>query len=1227
MWMRPFFALLSIVLASVLASGSNDVADARLGLRSETNGTSDVQWDGYSLLLRGQRVFMYSGEFHTYRLPVPSLWPDILQKIKAAGLNAISVYTHPGSLNPSRNVTDLNGIRALKPLFEAALQAGIWIVLRPGPYINAETSAGGLPHWMTTEVAGVLRTNASDYFKAWQPYVGAIIEATEPYQITKGGPVIAVQIDNEYYQSAVTSAYFAELEAAYIKGGIVVPFTYNDPGEGQSFVNGTGAVDIYGFDAYPQLFDCSNPEQWNPVTTNYHSYHESTNPSQPFYLPEFQGGSFDAWGPTAPGYAACAELTGASFESVFYRQLWASNVKMVSFYMVYGGTSWGGIPFPGVYTSYDYGSAISENRNLSTTKYAELKRQALFLRSSPAFYKTDYVSDSSTNSGLTNDSAVFAVWLKNPDQAAGFLVTRQNNSTSTSTIDFKATVSTSAGNIEVPQVVPSITLGGREAKVVVTDYAFGNSSVLYSTAQVLFAGKIGARDVLFLYGDSNQAHEASLALTGTSGVKATSTDVTFTTSNYTSNQTIVSFLSGIEGFATICDSSTQLILYADSDTAGTWWNPVLPAASGTTFANYWSIGTNSSVLVGGPYLVRSASLSGSTLKLVGDLATSVRLFVVAPSTVKTVTWNGKRVEADPSISNSTVFVGDVNTNSSTLAAKVPSLSGWKYSNSLPEILSNYSDEKWTAANHTTTNIPFKPYYGDGRILYGCDYGFCENVVLWRGHFNATGAEKTLNLSVNGGEAFAASVWVNDVFLSTSYGKQVGSDRLAEFASNRLSSSTNDANTIEETDDIFHFPAGSLIAGQDNVITIVQDNMGLNETIYHGEVRLLTVATADPDTSKSPRGVRGFQLDSGNFSEWKVQGKLGGYLNYPDKVRGVMNEGGLYGERLGWHLPGFDTASWVQRDLSEGLPDSAAGVGFFVTTFKLDLQSDQDVFLSFTFDDNVGTPRTPYRAYLFVNGWMMGKRVGNLGPQAKFPVHQGILDYTGTNTVAVALWAMEANVTIAPTLALTVDGVVEGGVGGVKSDNPKWAPRDPEEETRSFPLLASYVTIKLDPVKSVELLEDEEATAAAHGAGSKVYVGYTTCFGGRPAPEDTVHIHYVIRLLRSGRHKASPEEFIDEDMCTPVFPNTDHPFREPLVPSAPLPVAWTDCYHASFDQVIIRVPRREGKYPVPTNLPVEAWGTHMVAVNQDYRRRAEQMQALEEDTPAPRAGTPKSACSD
>ena len=104
-------------------------------------------------------------------------------------------------------------------------------------------------------------------------------------------------------------------------------------------------------------------------------------------------------------------------------------------------------------------------------------------------------------------------------------------------------------------------------------------------------------------------------------------------------------------------------------------------------------------------------------------------------------------------------------------------------------------------------------------------------------------------------------------------------------------------------------------------------------------------------------------------------------SFPDKTRGVMNEGGLFGERKGWHLPGFDTSSWASRSLSSGLPNDNAGVGFFVTTFDLRVPDGFDVLMSFNFDL---TP-APYRALLFVNGWMMGKFVANLGYAAAVDV--------------------------------------------------------------------------------------------------------------------------------------------------------------------------------------------------------------------------------------------------
>lgn len=98
------------------------------------------------------------------------------------------------------------------------------------------------------------------------------------------------------------------------------------------------------------------------------------------------------------------------------------------------------------------------------------------------------------------------------------------------------------------------------------------------------------------------------------------------------------------------------------------------------------------------------------------------------------------------------------------------------------------------------------------------------------------------------------------------------------------------------------------------------------------------------------------------------------ISFPDKVRGIFNEGGLFGERAGWHLPGFDlsSANFTARDLSDGLPDGNAGVGFFVTTFDLNVPSGTDTMMSFVFDGGVGDPGQAYRALLFVNGWKFGK---------------------------------------------------------------------------------------------------------------------------------------------------------------------------------------------------------------------------------------------------------------
>ncbi|GBE78934.1 Probable beta-galactosidase [Sparassis crispa] len=1023
-WAFPAFLSLFIVFftwpftlrtaASTRAEYAN-LAAASPTLKSD-NLTDVVQWDNYSLFVYDQRIFLHSGEMATFRLPIPDLWLDIFQKMVAAGLNAVSIYIHWGLTNPAPGVLDFNDWRALQPFFDAAKLAGLWIVLRPGPYINAETTAGGIPHWVTSLVAGQLRTNASDYEAAWQPYIARIAENVIPNQVSSGGPILAVQVDNEYYQDAVTGEYFAELEAAYRSAGVVIPLTYNDPGEGSNFINGTGAVNIYGLDSYPQGFDCSHPEQWASVVTNYHQYHEEVDPGEPWYMPEFQGavhnvfmssswqlifdmtgGAFDPWG--GPGYNNCEILTGADFMDVFYKQNWASNVKLISYYTVYGGTSWGGLPEPSVYSSYDYGASIRESRLLSD-KYDEIKRQGIFIRSSPSFRKTDWVGDTSTTiPGVTvNGSGAYVTLLYNYDTGTGFYIARQADSTSTTNINFTLTVPTSAGTLTIPSTSGAIALDGRQSKVIVTDYAFGaQSSVLYSTASIFYAGTIGARDVLFLYGDATQSHEVALVLNGSS---AQASDVSYSNAGGAGGITTVTFLPGITGLVTVWDSATQLILYADPITTATFWAPAIPTAGASTdFPNYFQFGTNETVLIGGPYLVRNASIADGELALRGDLNASIPLTVVAPPEVTRVSWNGVPVELEFASADGGaqggVLAGSLQMSTALAQVTVPALTGWRYNNSLPEVLSNYSDAEWVVANHTTTNIPAM-LYGDGRVLYGCDYGYCENAVLWRGHFEGTGSETSVNLTINGGTAFGATVYLNDVFLNSTYDI-----------------------SAEQTTELYTFPPGSVQVGQDNVITVVQDSSGNDEDA----------------NEKSPRGIPGFQLNGGNFTVWKVQGKLGGYMNYPDKVRGVLNEGGFYGEREGWHLPGFDTSSWTTRELTEGLPGGGPGIGFFVTTFDLAVPANSDVLMSFQYD----TSSQPYRAQLYVNGWYYGKRVANFGPQTNFPVSQGILNYSGTNTVAVALWSME-NTPVSPTLALQVNTVIEGGVGAIALNNPGWTPR-------------------------------------------------------------------------------------------------------------------------------------------------------------------------------------------
>ncbi|KAJ7243869.1 galactose-binding domain-like protein [Mycena haematopus] len=724
------------------------------------------------------------------------------------------------------------------------------------------------------------------------------------------------------------------------------------------------------------------------------------------------------WGPNSPQYTDCNTLTGSDFEQVYYLNQMATGVKFNNIYMTYGGTNWGFFAFLGVYTSYDYGASITEDRSL-TPKWNELKNIGTFIRSVEHDLARNTIIDNSSTV-YTDNPGVFITELRNLEDSAegvkpAFYVVRQTMTSSNATVGSKVRISTSAGNFTVPQTTDiAIELEGRQSRTIISDHSFGNphsgSNILYSTASLFYSGAIGSRDVLVLHGPAHQSFEVVLNLKGFhSSSPFRSWTVGIWISTPEQNYTSFTFSPAQNQMAVSISDSSVLIL-GDTSSMDNMFAPIIPGADGSTF---FLVSTNQTVLVHGPTLLRNTSITRNqaTIDLWRDTSGSTSITVYAPQSVTSASWNGKTI-ANVNITAPGILNFSVGRPLPKIVVPDLSRATWKAADGLPEIQNDYDDSRWVNADRLSSTNPFVKYYGDN-YLYACEYGFCEGPVLWRGHFNSTGSETAVNLSITGGRGFAGSVWLNDVFLGAAYGNSSNNDAAASAI-------------VETTNDTFTFPADGLATGP-NVITVVHDNMGMEEAR----------ANQFSEWLKTPRAIQGyFLLNSKSQPTWKVQGKLGGFQNFPDRVRGIMNEGGFFGDRAGWHLPGFDDSAWNSTTLSTGL--SRAGVRYFRTTFNLDVPDGYDVKMSFNFHPyGEGT----YRVFLYVNGWNMGRYVANLGPQSRFPVPAGILDYKGINTVVLAVWATSDDGASIPLFELIVDSIFEGGTGPVATNNPSWERRD------------------------------------------------------------------------------------------------------------------------------------------------------------------------------------------
>jgi hypothetical protein len=963
-----------------------------------------VTWDDHSLFINGERLMILSGEIHPFRMPVQSLWLDLLQKVKASGYNCVSIYIDWFLLEAKRGSFRAEGIFSLEPFFEAAQKAGVYVIARPGPYINAEVSGGGFPGWLT-RLPGALRTNSEQFINATDLYTREISRIIGAAQITNGGPVVLFQPENEYQNSMPgypmpEYEYWQSVVDQYRNASIVVPFINNEAHmNGYITAKTPASVDIYGFDGYPLGFDCENPSQWpeNGLPTNWLAINDRIAPDTPLTIPEFQGGGFQHWGQA--GFENCAALLNMEFERVLYKNNYAAGATIFNIYMVFGGTNWGNIGHSDGFTSYDYGAQITEERQVWREKYSEVKLQANFFHVSPAYLEADRFNASLE---YTNTDAITVTPAKT--ETTKFYISRHTKYDTTDSVPYKLTVETvNHGEIEVPQLGGTLVLNRRDSKIHVSDYPVGDEHLIYSSAEVFTWKKYDDKTVLVLYGGPNEHHEIAVEARSDRRNKSKDFDAqgqNVKISHADDDYTIISWdiSDDVDDRKVVRVNGNFYIYLLNRNEAYKFWVP-------PTGSDY---GTSDIILKAG-YLVRTAEREGNVINIVGDVnaTTPIEIIGGAPAKLERLTFNGKNLD----FKQSSLGVISATVDFETPKIKLPCFSQlkWKKLDSLPEVAGDYDDSAWPKADLEVSpndKVPITTPVS----LYAGDYGFHTGSVLYRGHFVANGDESTLTLTMQGGRAFGASVWLNSTFL----GSWIGEPNVLIFPEPNGTFTLDLPSTVK--------------AGEKYVFTVVMDFMGLNGNYVIGE-----------DNIKSPRGILDYHFAGHEAADikWKITGNLGGE-DYTDLVRGPLNEGGMFAERQGFHQPSPPSDTWDEGKPSEGV--TKPGITFYTTSFDLDLPQGYDIPLAIKFDRKLSAGA--YRVQLYVNGYQFGKFIPHIGPQARYPIPEGILNHHGSNTISLTLWALEESGAKVSGLGWDVSMVTETGFGDIElAPTPKWEQRD------------------------------------------------------------------------------------------------------------------------------------------------------------------------------------------
>jgi len=321
--------------------------------------TEPITYDAQSFLIHGERVFLTAGAIHYPRIP-RALWADRIQKAKAAGLNTLQLYFFWNVHEPEEGNFVFEGRADVAAFLDMIAEAGLWVVVRPGPYICAEWDGGGFPSWLYAKVGLETRTFNPLYLQAIENYWSRLLPIFAERQVTRGGKILLCQIENELNlggnQGHAQELYMDALIGIARKYGIDVPLITC---EGQ----------------FPGAIECINAHR---IADRFEDYRRR-QPDKPLHSTEFWTGWYNVWDKpldTAPAWGGGDPFDPAFTERETWRIL-AMGGAGYTYYMWHGGTNFGYDAMYGQTTSYYSTGPLSETGTLHK-KYGRTRRVALF---------------------------------------------------------------------------------------------------------------------------------------------------------------------------------------------------------------------------------------------------------------------------------------------------------------------------------------------------------------------------------------------------------------------------------------------------------------------------------------------------------------------------------------------------------------------------------------------------------------------------------------------------------------------------------------------------------------------------------------------------------------------------------------------------------------------------------------------------------------------------------